>query len=211
MIGDGSGGRRIKCRGWLNRDSIAAVPNRCMTQGFRPQADDEFHLVFDIVGAKVPEVFGGQGIELSTARREVAPTQGIVASIGFGGRDIRGAVTVIASPELWSAFAKPMLEGAEVSPALLLDVAGEACNLLAGRFRNELLRYGVELACGTPTMVAGDVSELHGTSAEHSAWRAFAGEWGGVQVRFDASFREGFQLIDSAREAIEPATDCLFF
>jgi CheY-specific phosphatase CheX len=134
----------------------------------------------------------------------------VVGSIGFVGKAMRGSLTLAATPDVWEKFAPKELELAADRPialTMLCDMVGELGNLLLGRFRNRLLRCGVEIASATPTAVYGRLGQVQCLRSKQSAWLAFRAPAGELYVRLDASFDDSFSLPGPVR--VEPNVDAL--
>ena len=142
-------------------------------------------------------------LELLPATRQVPSTTLVLGSIGFAGKDLRGAITLAGPPSTWGAFACP------VDPSMLPDMVGELTNMVVGRFRNAMLRQGVDIAAATPTAVEGRLYDLRTPCVQHSTWRSFRSPSGDLHVRFDVTFEEGFKFAED--DAIQPLTAQLLF
>lgn len=143
-------------------------------------------------------------LELLPATRQVPSTVLVMGSIGFAGKDLRGSITLAGPPATWGHFACP------VSRAMLADVVAELANMVGGRFRNALLRKGVDVACATPMAVEGTLYDLRTPCVQHSTWRSFRSPSGDLHVRYDVTFEETFRFAED--EGLEPLTaELLFF
>ncbi len=169
----------------------------------------QFDDLFDILAEQAGGVFAEHGSEGRGAVEHDPERSLVVVSIGFGGRDLRGAITLAARGDVFESLAPAAIDR-PLDTALLVDFAGELCNLVMGRFRNALLRRNIEVACGTPTAVRGTMTELVCLLAQRSEWRSLATATGEIRVRLDASFREGFVLTSDVM-GLEPVVTDMFF
>lgn len=144
-------------------------------------------------------------LELLPVTRQVPSTELVIGSIGFAGKDLRGAVTLAGPPSTWDHFACP------VERSMLADMVGEFANMVAGRFRNALLRKGIEIRTATPTAVEGHLYDLRCPCVQHSTWRSFHSPSGDLHVRFDVTFEESFRLARPEDETVQPLTAQLLF
>ncbi len=188
-------------------------------------AGDHFEQTCDLLFAQVSGMPGFEDAALATPRVEsMAPPISagggerrlIVGTIGFGGAAIKGAFTMAATAQVWDSLAPIEMRAndpmSKLPTGLLCDMVGELCNMVVGRFRNELLRRGIEVGCATPTTAQCAIGELHTSgSVKHSEWSTFTCPTGKVHVRVDASFGDGFSLAVVPSKSVEPAVDDLFF
>lgn len=143
-------------------------------------------------------------LELLPATRQVPSSQLVMGSIGFSGKELRGAITIAGPPATWTHLAGP------AERSMLADVVGELTNMVAGRFRNALLRKGVDIQYATPTAMEGKLCDMHCPCVQHSTWRSFRSPGGDLHLRFDVTFEESFRFVEE--QAIEPLTaELLFF
>jgi hypothetical protein len=85
----------------------------------------------------------------------------VAAFIGFGGKQLRGTLTLVAPFELMrAAYPMPARGGAPAPDADVLDWAGELANELLGRITNRLSALGVELMCSTPKAIHVDLPRI---------------------------------------------------
>jgi CheY-specific phosphatase CheX len=171
-----------------------------------------FERILDILCTEAMHVCAGQGMQFTPSLRGGNERSDVViATIGFGGRDLRGAFTISAEPKVWESMMPDVFGPRPFARPLVADFAGELSNLIVGRFRNGLLRRGVEVGCGTPTTIAGAAVELACLFAQRSEWRLLSSSEGSIRVRLDISFREGFSLPATESFEIEPVVTDLFF
>jgi hypothetical protein len=152
-----------------------------------------FEATCDLLVVEVPSLATALHFELVPTAHSVPSGELVVGSIGFAGRDMRGAVTLAAAAPFWEGVAPEEL-GTPIGSAMLCDLVGETCNLVVGRFRNSLLRHGVEVACATPTSTFGRLHDLKCPCVQHSTWRTFRSSAGDLYLRLDVSFDESFSL-----------------
>jgi CheY-specific phosphatase CheX len=100
-------------------------------------------------------LFESIGVRLWRASVPPQASDDIAASIGFAGAELRGALVLISSRRLVHQ-ALPREVADREADEQLADWMGELTNQLLGRVKNRLLRYGVALAMGTPTVVFGN-------------------------------------------------------
>lgn len=93
------------------------------------------------------------------------------ASIGFAGRELRGALVLISTRKLVTLALPPEVQD-RTSDEQLADWMGELTNQLLGRIKNKLLAYGIELAMGTPAVMLG--SDLSRKDRHRGIRRQFA-------------------------------------
>lgn len=153
--------------------------------------------------AEVKDLASAFELDLLPATRQVPSSKLVIGSIGFAGKDLRGAITLAGPAPTWGHFACPLTRD------MLADVVGELANMVAGRFRNALLRKGVEVQTAIPTAVEGTLYELQCPCVQHSTWRSFRSPGGDLHVRFDVTFEESFRFAED--DAVEPLTAQLLF
>jgi CheY-specific phosphatase CheX len=119
----------------------------------------------------------------------------IVAVLGFTSDNVRGGLALGMSAELAQRSAPP-------GPMQAADWVGEIANQVMGRIRNQLLRYGVDLALGTPVVLAGvgvGIKPSKGTALHHQCFAS-------GKHRFDAflevRFREEFEFAAPSAEGV---------
>jgi CheY-specific phosphatase CheX len=127
----------------------------------------------------------------------------VVGTIGFAGADARGAITVTATVAAWRLLT-PLAMGVSVSEATLCDSVGELANMLAGRFRNALLRLGIEILVATPIATRGTRLAVHANEGASIRWHDFAFAGAEFRLRFDVSFTDGFDFSGRESAAVDP-------
>lgn len=128
----------------------------------------------------------------ATAMRE-SMDRSIVASIGFSGDVLRGALLMSASQEAFRKSVPPEVTVPGTRDALF-DWAGELLNQLLGRFKNQLGRYRVDVLASTPVVVFGqELSHVLGGPMYRRDY-AFASQTGTVGVTLAMIVPEDFVL-----------------
>lgn len=171
--------------------------------------NEEFGRTLALLLSEVPAVLRG-GVASTAEIAEWQPHDGMLGSIGFGGAEMRGSIVLVGERTVWKKLAPP--EVGSLPDGLLCDLVGELCNILVGSFRNQLLRHGIELACGTPTAAYGHISlpRLPKSSALQVASHRIDLSGGSVYLRTDILFGDHFVFPEST-DRIAPAQDDLFF
>ncbi len=139
------------------------------------------------------------------ATKDDAPFDTTLAVIGYGGAHLRGSVLLSAPTEVLRATHP---SGGAASDDDLLDWAGELSNLLLGRIKNAIRRYGLVIEMSTPLMFSGlhlRISSVR--SSNHAAHRFSCGEAHKLalgelllQVRFEANVEPGARLTATSEE-----------
>jgi CheY-specific phosphatase CheX len=115
----------------------------------------------------------------------------VVASIGYAGNKVRGALVLIASTaaiETWLGAMGEPNHGADVC-----DTLGEFSNMLLGRLKGRLLSDGMPILLSTPTTATGSRLRLADPAGSHRQL-VFEGPSWDLEVRIGATFEEGFAL-----------------
>lgn len=156
---------------------------------------EDTSLAESLLLAAVPPLFAPTRDVVAGERTYAPPTEdGLAASIGFGGADMNGALTIFGVPASLRVFASVVFDLEAEDDALLADMVGELANMLLGRYRNALLREGVEVLSATPVTTRGkDLRVGHGRRKAQRSWYAFRDESGhALWITLDVAFREGF-------------------
>lgn len=145
----------------------------------------------------------------ATGGERVAPPpidegEAILASIGFGGADMKGALAVVAVEPTVRTLVAAIFDTTPDSDALLCDMVGELSNLLLGRYRSTLLRIGIEILPATPVTVRASGMDVQHAYGKDASWHAFSTEVGAFWLCLDVSFREGFDVASPTHQPIEP-------
>jgi hypothetical protein len=149
--------------------------------GNRPIDD----LVFDCCR----ELFSHYSLDVCPRGRDEFPAPerlALCGVMGFGGRQMRGALVLAASSE---ALEKTNPGGGFSSQR---DWICELANQLMGRLKNRLLSVGVEVLLATPAGLSGE--NLNPTPAKLRAPQVFAVESGFICVWIECELAEGFEL-----------------
>jgi len=128
-----------------------------------------------------------------------------MASIGYVGQGVKGALVLVAT----LAAAEAWTKAAGGVEADLVDTVGEFSNMLLGRLKGRLLREGIPISLATPMTVVGHAlraSVTPGTSHFHF----FEGPGWDVGARLDASFEPGFLRTPAAVEPAQAGDAILF-
>lgn len=98
---------------------------------------------------KTLQLFADYGLELTEATPDAVPTLGatLAGFIGMLGEQLRATITIAAPEEVLAATSDSNVV------AQSEDWIGELANQLAGRFKNELVRWAVQTSLGTPVSV----------------------------------------------------------
>ncbi len=117
----------------------------------------------------------------------------VVASIGLGGPDFRGALVVLGRPSFFSeTYPLPRPRG--VGNGELADWAGEIGNQLIGRIKNRVGSLGLDFSISTPTVVRGDRLAL-GRSGPQTIQTALTIRSERVDVVFEIAQDDGRPLL----------------
>ena len=136
-------------------------------------------------------------------RPQIPPSGAIVATIGFGGLDMNGALAVLALEPTVRTLVASVFDAEPNSDSLLCDMLGELSNLLLGRYRAALLRRGIDILPATPiTLRAVDV-DIRGEQGKSASWHAFTTPAGRFWLCLDVSFRAGFDISAPSHEPVE--------
>jgi len=160
------------------------------------------------------DMFESYGISISQASEERVSqldvnAQSVVASIGYAGEKVRGALVLIASRSavetwLW-AIGEPN-GGSDVC-----DTLGEFSNMLLGRLKGRLLAEGLPVLLSTPTTAAGSGLRMARPAGAHVRL-VFDGPTWDLEVLISATFEEGFSFKEPAkREVAAEAGEMMLF
>lgn len=108
--------------------------------------------------------------------------------IGYTSESIRGTL-------LMGLSTGPLERSRPSAESPLADWAAELANQLVGRFKNRLLRYGVEASISTPLVIRGDRITPAGKGADRPL--AFTSEQGSVFVWVDFNALPGLELVEA--------------
>jgi Chemotaxis phosphatase CheX len=99
-----------------------------------------------ILASKAEGLFTDYGAACSTADEDPAPCSLLCGILGFTGDRLCGSVVISATPQA-IAESNPIKDGATRA------WVAELTNQVVGRFKNELLRCGVEVAMSIPVVL----------------------------------------------------------
>jgi hypothetical protein len=123
----------------------------------------------------------------------------VVATIGFAGQCVRGNVTLVAPCKVVGMLQPFQLDPSETE-VVVCDVLGEMGNMLVGRLKNRLLARGLTLFSGLPTSGLARKMRLKAGEGTASAWHRFVLDNGPLFLRLNATFDDGFALLDEPAE-----------
>jgi CheY-specific phosphatase CheX len=114
----------------------------------------------EILATKTRELFADYGVTCVDAADPALPMRLLCGILGFTGDKLCGSVVVSASPEAIAA-SNPIGDGAT------RGWVAELTNQIVGRFKNAILRCGVEVAMSVPVVLtATQLTPLPQTEAE---------------------------------------------
>lgn len=174
--------------------------------------DDVFQRTERVLLQELPDLLGQMGFQVSrTLRRAPVRTQkSILGTIGFGGPHARGAISLLGEVGVWEAGCPAELKARPSSERILSDFVGEVCNVVGGRFRCRLLRFGLEIACALPTTIGGWDLAMPCPLAAATTWYELRTAAGILYLRYDLTVAESFVLDDDAKvESLD--TNLVFF
>lgn len=144
--------------------------------------------VDDLVFESSKQLFSAYGLEVHARSAAEFPTAGelaLCAVMGFGGKQLRGALVLAATRE-------PLEKTNPGDSTSQRDWIGELANQLMGRVKNRLLGLGVEILLATPACLSGDNLSL--TPTRLRAPHVFAAGTGVVCVWLDCEHADDFDL-----------------
>ena len=150
-------------------------------------------LVFDCC----QELFSAYALDVQPRSRDDFPNADALAVcgvMGFGGKQIRGALVMAATRE-------PLERTNPGGLTSQRDWVCELANQLMGRIKNRLLALGVEILLATPAGLSGD----NLSPGKLRAPQVFAAGTGFVCVWIDCETTDGFELPTSPPPAAEVA------
>ena len=95
---------------------------------------------------KTLQLFADYGLPLTESESQEPPLLGptVAGLLGLLGPELRATITIAAPEEVLTATSSANVVAQNE------DWIGELANQLAGRFKNELVRWGVQTSLGTP-------------------------------------------------------------
>lgn len=142
------------------------------------------------------DLFAAFGIAIRLSDRSgelrvVFDETSVVATIGYVGDKVKGAVVLLASKpaiESWMRAVGDIGLRGEVC-----DTIGEFSNMLLGRLKSRLVPEGFPILLSLPTTASGSGLRVSRPLVP-SSWLAFDGPGWELGVRIDATFEPGFAL-----------------
>jgi len=129
------------------------------TRGSRLRPTDAAQLR-EVVAACTKDVFAMVNVELAIdtePERDQIPCPSLLAVfIGFGGRMLRGSLTLVAPFSLLKTTYPFPLKAEPEAGLDVLDWSGELANQLIGRISNRLANRGIELLASTPKVLLAE-------------------------------------------------------
>jgi len=176
---------------------------------------DEFGKTTDLLLDEIPIVIGKGVMSVTSSEPITAPfEEAVLGTIGFGGAEMRGSVSLVADSTVWRSVDPAGFAADALTNAQVCDMVGELCNMLVGGFKRRLGTYGVGIVSGIPTSAYGRLSlpVLPQARELHVATHQLQTAAGVVYVRTEVLFRDGFVLpTDILLEATPPGMDLFFF
>ena len=117
--------------------------------------------IADLTGECCVELFAAYGVALNSHAAEFIVSEEILLSgvIGFVGPTLRGTCLLVGN--------RSPIELSSPQKEHTRDWVGELTNQLVGRFKNALLRYGVEIAIAIPVVLtAAQLTPLPQTQSD---------------------------------------------
>lgn len=174
---------------------------------------DEFERTAALLLEELPAILGQGSVETATSGACMGRAEAVLGTIGFGGAEMRGSLSLVADPNVWRAIEPAGFAADTLTDAQVCDMVGELCNMLAGGFKRRLIRFGVDIVCGLPTSAYGRLTlpELPRTAALHVGAYRVRTAGGHIELRADVLFRDGFVFPTDTLLGVEPAATELFF
>ncbi|RYZ02360.1 MAG: chemotaxis protein CheX [Myxococcales bacterium] len=153
----------------------------------------------DLVSDCCQELFAAYDVSLEPADSALFPPRDHLlycSVMGFGGRQVRGALVLVSTVEPLELTHS----GDEESHQ---DWVRELSNQLMGRVKNRLLSFGAEVMLATPAAISGKNLDL--TSAKPTAPQVFRAASGVVSVWIECDYLGGFELPTTPSGKLEAA------
>jgi CheY-specific phosphatase CheX len=135
----------------------------------------------------------------------LAPETYCMASIGYAGNGVRGALILAAT----RAAAEAWTNAAGGLESDLVDTVGEFSNMLLGRLKGRLLREGISITLATPMTIVGAGLRLSMPPGK-SSWHFFEGPGWHLGTRLEAAFEPSFQREQTGAKPAEAGDAILF-
>ena len=158
-------------------------------------------LLDDLVFDCAAQLFAAYELPVEPRDRDAFPTNerlAFCAVMGFGGKEMRGALVLASTPEPLERTNPGALDSQR-------DWICELSNQLMGRVKNRLLPLGVEVHLATPAGLSGD--NLSPTPSKLRAPQVFEAAGGFLCVWIDCQYAEGFVLPSTPQAQIDPAME----
>ncbi|MDF3064430.1 MAG: hypothetical protein K0R38_31 [Polyangiaceae bacterium] len=162
----------------------------------------------DLASDCCQELFSAYGLTLDCASSALlAPGDNFLycSVMGFGGRQVRGALVLVSTAE-------PLERTHPGDAESHQDWIRELSNQLMGRVKNRLLALGAEVMLATPAAISGKNLDL--TCRTPAATQVFQAGSGLVCVWVECEYLEGFELPTTPSgnlEAALPEGEALLF
>jgi CheY-specific phosphatase CheX len=135
-----------------------------------------------------------------------AEWSGVVALLGFAGKQMSGSLLVSAPADL----AKSVVGSSVDDLAALRDWSCELSNLLVGSLKTALLPKGITIELGIPTAVVGHELRVQSPSQVQVAL-SFAGEEHQLSLVLDVVIAQGVEIPEGGADDDAAAFDLMMF
>ena len=126
----------------------------------------------------------------------------VAAIIGFAGDKLRGSVMLSMSDRALQHTKQTPGESVE-------DWVGELTNQLAGRLKNRLLGYGLDVAIATPLVIRGNrISPCVDGETGPLTW---AFDKGDAYAWIDCDFKQGVEFVETGAVEVASEGEALMF
>lgn len=162
----------------------------------------------DLISDCCQELFSAYGLTLDPVSvAHFPPKDNLLycSVMGFGGRQVRGALVLVSTVE-------PLERTHPGDAESHQDWIRELSNQLMGRVKNRLLSLGADVLLATPAAISGKNLDL--TSSTPNAPQVFRAEKGLVCVWIECEYLDGFELPTTPSgnlEAALPEGEALLF
>jgi CheY-specific phosphatase CheX len=137
----------------------------------------------------------------SSAPRESLDIK-VAAIIGFAGEKLRGSVMLAMSDRALQHTKQTPGESVE-------DWVGELTNQLAGRLKNRLLAYGLDVAIATPLVIRG--SRISPCVEGETGPLTWAFDKGDAYAWIDCDFKQGVEFVETGAAEVVSEGEALLF
>jgi CheY-specific phosphatase CheX len=175
---------------------------------------ETFGAVVNHLAESTVEMFDSYGIPVVPADRGRTTQLGadeptVVASIGYAGDKVRGALVLVASAVAIESWLSAM--GEQSRGADLCDTLGEFSNMLLGRLKGHLLADGLPILMSTPTTALGHALHLAYPAGLHERLNFDGPNWV-LEVLIATTFEDGFvRKTPEQGQAVAEAGEMLLF